>query len=202
MPTPHYVVFYNGTEAQPERLIAKLSDSYTVKEGTEPPCLEMTATILNVNLGYNMDLMERCRTLHEYAQFVAAVRRYRKTEDDLTAALRLAIDECIEHDILAEFLRKNRAEVVDMLLYEYNEEEFIASEKELSYEEGKAEGKTEGKAEGILEFLRELGEVPEGLEKTILGQKNLELLKCWLKLSARVSSIEEFESQMKEFGHL
>ena len=80
--------------------------------------------------------------------------------------------------------------------------EFIASEKELSYEEGKAEGKTEGKAEGILEFLRELGEVPEGLEKTILGQKNLELLKCWLKLSARVSSIEEFESQMKEFGHL
>ena len=154
----------------------------------------MTATILNVNLGYNVELMERCRILHEYAQFVAAVRRYRKTEEDLTGAVNLAIGECIRKGILAEFLRKNRAEVVDMLLYEYNEEEFIASEKELSYEEGKAKGK----AEAVLDFLKDLGEVPDGLRDAILGENNLELLKSWLKLSARVSSVEEFENQMNE----
>ena len=40
MPAPHYVVFYNGAEDQPEREIVKLSDSYTFQDGGEPPCLE------------------------------------------------------------------------------------------------------------------------------------------------------------------
>lgn len=202
VPTPHYVVFYNGMEEQPEKQIAKLSDSYTVKDGGEQPCLEMTATILNVNLGYNWSLMERCRTLHEYAQFVATVRRYREREEELSTAIHLAIDECIQNDILAEFLRKNRAEVVDMLLYEYNEEEFIASEKELSYADGEAKGEAKGEARGrseaVLELLEELGEVPDALSCEILNQKNLDVLKRWLKLSARAASVEEFQRQMNE----
>ena len=194
VPTPHYVVFYNGTEEQPERQIVKLSDSYTVKDGGEPPCLEMTATIFNVNLGYNRELMERCQTLYEYAQFVAVVRRKRERENDLTTAIHQAIDECIRRDILAEFLRKHRAEVVDMLLYEYDEEEFIASEKELSY----AEGKAEGKAESILELLEDLGAIPDELRTRILKQDNQDILKRWHKLSAKAVSIEEFERQMNE----
>ena len=139
IPTPYYVVFYNGTQDQPDRQVMKLSDSYTVK-GEEPACLEMTALVLNVNLGHNRELMEKCRKLQEYAQFVAAVRRYHEKEEDLTKAINQAIDECIQNNILAEFLIKNRAEVVDMLWYEYDEEEHIASEKELSYSEGKTEG--------------------------------------------------------------
>ena len=139
IPTPYYVVFYNGTKDQPDRQVMRLSDSYTVK-GEEPPCLEMTALVLNVNLGHNRELMEKCRKLQEYAQFVAAVRRYHEKDADLTTAINHAIDECIQNNILAEFLVKNRAEVVDMLWYEYDEEEHIASEKELSYSEGKTEG--------------------------------------------------------------
>ena len=146
IPTPYYVVFYNGTQDQPDRQVMKLSDSYTVK-GEEPPCLEMTALVLNVNLGHNQELMEKCRKLQEYAQFVAAVRRYREKDADLTTAINHAIDECIQNNILAEFLMKNRAEVMDMLWYEYDEEEHIASEKEISYAEGEAAGKAEGKAE-------------------------------------------------------
>ena len=198
VPTPHYVIFYNGMEEQPEKQIAKLSDSYTVKDGGEQPCLEMTATILNVNLGYNWSLMERCRALHEYAQFVATVRRYREREEELSTAIHLAIDECIQNDILAEFLRKNRAEVVDMLLYEYNEEEFIASEKELSYADGEAKGEARGRSEAVLELLEELGEVPDALSCEILNQKNLDVLKRWLKLSVRAASVEEFQRQMNE----
>ena len=103
IPTPYYVVFYNGTQDQPDRQVMKLSDSYTVK-GEEPPCLEMTALVLNVNLGHNRELMEKCRKLQEYAQFVAAVRRYREKDADLTTAINHAIDECIQNNILAEFL--------------------------------------------------------------------------------------------------
>ncbi len=206
MPAPHYVVFYNGAEDQPEREIVKLSDSYTFQDGGEPPCLEMSATILNVNLGYNRELMERCQTLYEYAQLVSSVRKYWEREKDLTRAIDHAIEECIRNNILAEFLRKNRAEVVDMLLYEYDEEEFIASEKELSFAEGEAKGRAEGRAEGkiearresILENLEDLGEVPDVLRNTILEQGDLDTLKRWNKLASKAVSIEAFEKQMNE----
>ena len=194
--TPYYVVFYNGTQDQPDRQIMKLSDSYTVK-GEEPPCLEMTALVLNVNLGHNQELMEKCRKLQEYAQFVAAVRRYREKDADLTTAINHAIDECIQNNILAEFLMKNRAEVMDMLWYEYNEEEHIASEKEISFAEGETAGKIRGKAEDILELLEDLGEIPQELQETVLEQQDLEILKAWHKLAAKVETIGEFESKMK-----
>ena len=38
IPTPYYVVFYNGTQDQPDRQVMKLSDSYTVK-GEEQMCI-------------------------------------------------------------------------------------------------------------------------------------------------------------------
>ena len=198
VPAPHYVVFYNGAEDQPEREVVKLSDSYTVQDGGEPPCLEMSATILNVNLGYNRELMKRCQTLYEYAQLVSAVRKHWERDKDLTRALDQAIEECIRNNILAEFLRKNRAEVVDMLLYEYDEEEFIASEKELSFAEGEAKGKIEARRESILENLEDLGEVPDVLRNTILEQGDLDTLKRWNKLASKAVSIEAFEKQMNE----
>ena len=194
--TPYYVVFYNGTKDQPDRQLMRLSDSYTVK-GEEPPCLEMTALVLNVNLGHNRELMEKCRKLQEYAQFVAAVRRYHEKDADLTTAINHAIDECIQNNILAEFLIKNRAEVMDMLWYEYNEEEHIASEKEISFAEGETAGKIRGKAEDILELLEDLGEIPQELQETVLEQQDLEILKAWHKLAAKVETIGEFESKMK-----
>ena len=192
IPTPHYVVFYNGTQDQPDKQVLKLSDSYTVKS-EEPPCLEMTATVLNVNLGHNQELMERSRTLYDYARFVATVREHMEVESDLTKAIDLAIEDCIRNDILAEFLTKNRAEVAEMLWYEYDEEEHIASEKEISFEEGK----TRGKAEDILELLEELGEVTQELWETVLEQQDLDILTAWLKLAARADTIEHFEASIK-----
>ena len=193
IPTPHYVVFYNGTQDQPDKQVLRLSDSYTVKS-EEPPCLEMTATVLNVNLGHNRELMERSRTLYDYARFVATVREHMEVESDLTKAIDLAIEDCIRNDILAEFLTKNRAEVADMLWYEYDEEEHIASEKEISYAEGETAGKIKGKAEDILELLEELGEVPQELRETVLGQQDLEVLAKWLKIAAKAETLKDFET--------
>ena len=200
IPTPYYVVFYNGTQDQPDRQIMKLSDSYTVK-GEEPPCLEMTALVLNVNLGHNQELMEKCRKLQEYAQFVAAVRRYREKDADLTTAINHAIDECIQNNILAEFLMKNRAEVMDMLWYEYDEEEHIASEKEISYAEGEAAGKAEGKAEerqlAILELLEDLGAISQELKDSIMYQHDLDVLRRWHKFAAKADTLKDFEAEIK-----
>ena len=51
-----------------------------------------------------------------------------------------AVDYCITHNILADILRANKAEVTNMCLEEYDEAFHIASEKEISFEEGRLEG--------------------------------------------------------------
>ena len=55
-------------------------------------------------------------------------------------AVEKAIDECIKNGILAEFLRKNRAEVLRVSIFEYDEEEHMRQEREESRQEGFEEG--------------------------------------------------------------
>ena len=59
--------------------------------------------------------------------------------------------------------------------------------------EGKVEGVTEGMAEAILDLLKDVGTVPIKLQEQIYLQKNMEILRNWHKLAARVKTIEEFE---------
>ncbi len=62
--------------------------------------------------------------------------------------------------------------------------------------DGIAEGIIKGKAEDILELLEDYGSVPEQLAEEISSQQNVEVLKKWLKLAAKVTSIEEFTEKM------
>lgn len=64
--------------------------------------------------------------------------------------------------------------------------------------EAKAEGKAEGKAEDVLELLEGLGSVPEDLREVIMQEKNLDVLKKWLRLAAKSVSVEEFRNGMEE----
>lgn len=74
LPTPQCVVFYNGEAEAPEEQILKLSDAFENKERQAD--VELTVRMLNINHGHNKALMEKCRTLSEYAQFVAVSRQY------------------------------------------------------------------------------------------------------------------------------
>ena len=122
MPTPKFVVFYNGTGMAEDRKILRLTDSFT--KNKEKSCMELEAIVLNINYGKNKKLMESCRSLMEYSYFVQKVKDYsQKHERDI--AIELAVDECIKENILKEILIKNRSEVVDMLLTEYDEEKRI-----------------------------------------------------------------------------
>ena len=51
-------------------------------------------------------------------------------------AVEKAVDECIKNGILAEFLRKNRAQVLRVSIFEYDEEEHMRQEREESRQEG------------------------------------------------------------------
>ena len=86
-------------------------------------------------------------------------------------AVEKAVTECIRENILADFLKKQRAEVIAMSILEYNEEEEIkkirASERRGGYDDGwnagriegeavgKKAGRIEGKKEALLEILEE-----------------------------------------------
>ena len=109
IPAPHFIVFYNGMEKQPEREVLKLSDLYNVEE--DDPMLELKVELLNINEGNNDTLKESCQTLKEYMQYVNCVRDYIHVKKmTLNVAVETAVTECIRNGILAEFLRENRAE--------------------------------------------------------------------------------------------
>ena len=59
--------------------------------------------------------------------------------------------------------------------------------------QGKIEGRIEGKIASIMELLEEHGTVPDGLRTCIQKEKDMEVLKLYLKKASRVQSIEEFE---------
>lgn len=142
IPAPRFVVFYNGLDVQPEKQVLRLSDLYMPKENE--PMLELQVLVLNINEGYNAWLKKKCRTLHEYMQYVDKVRYYRNIlKFPLEQAVEIAIDECIKEGILSEFLSRNRAEAIMFSIYEHNEErewqKLRESEREYGIEIGREE---------------------------------------------------------------
>ncbi len=139
---------YSGmTTEEKDRKILRLSDLYTVR--MKETQLELTAVLLNINRNHNRELMEACRDLKDYAEYVDRVRKYAR-ELPLSEAVERAITECIQEGVLKEFLEKNRAEVKKMSIYEYDQEKHIRMERQDAWEDGMQEGRREGIKEGEL----------------------------------------------------
>ena len=94
----------------------------------------------NINAGHNPELMGRCETLHGYSVLIDKIRCNQDSGMNLEDAIAKATDDCIREGFLREYLLKNKGEVRDMILTEYNEE---LREKTLK-EEGREEGREEG----------------------------------------------------------
>lgn len=144
IPTPHYIVFYNGLERKEEEFAQKLSDSF---EDDKEGCIELIVRTININYGHNKKLMEKCRPLADYAYFVDEVRKNLETME-LREAVEKAVDICIEKDILKDFLLEQKAEVIAMSIYEYNEEYVKKTLFEDGYDLGKADGEASGGIRG------------------------------------------------------
>ena len=119
LPSPTFVVFYNGKQKMDEEGELRLSDAFVKKQ--EIPNLEVIVKVKNINMGNSRELFEKCRPMRDYMIFVDKVRRYSR-EQPLEDAVERTIRECMEEDVMADFLKRNRAEVVKMCLYEYDEE--------------------------------------------------------------------------------
>ena len=132
LPSPTFVVFYNGKQKMDEESELRLSDAFVKKQ--ENPNLEVIVKVKNINMGNSQELFEKCRPMRDYMIFVDKVRRYSQ-EQTLEDAVEQTIRECMEEDVMADFLKRNRAEVVKMCLYEYDEEK----QREFDREEGREE---------------------------------------------------------------
>ncbi len=148
LPTPQCIVFYNGTKEMPEEQTLRLSDAFENKKVRAD--VELTVRMLNINYGHNKRLMEKCRVLEEYSRLVAVTREYMLAEKDMQTALNKAMDSCIERGILKEFLLKNRAEVLGMLLEEFDAEKYERTIRGEGREEGREEGEVKVNRLGIL----------------------------------------------------
>ena len=98
--------------------------------------------------------------------------------DRLRIAISEAVDYCIAHDILGDFLKKHRSEVIAVTLYEYSEEEHrrIQERDKAELKEQLAEAKTN---------LRQSNAKLQQSE-TKLAQSNAELQQSKDKLSQAI----------------
>ena len=156
LPTPRFVVFFFGEADRPEREVLSFSDLCEAGPGD----VQVTATVLNCNEGHNVAIMSACEALSGYAHLLFLGR---KNRDDrglgLEKAVRVAVDECIEEGVLADYLIEHRAEVEDMLFTIQDEERAMRVHEEAiareARERGLAQGLEEGRARGLEQGLEQ-----------------------------------------------
>ncbi|MDR2577311.1 MAG: Rpn family recombination-promoting nuclease/putative transposase [Chitinispirillales bacterium] len=143
IPRPEFIVLYNGVEDMPEDMrVLKLSDMFIEHEGENRIDLELTVRVYNINKGRNIEMAKRSPTLDGYETFIAKIREYEKAMCPEEAMAR-AIEYCIEHNILKNFLDTHKKEVFNMLTREWNLDIAVKVAKEEGREEGMERGRME-----------------------------------------------------------
>ena len=148
IPTPEFYVFYNGEEDYPEKSTLRFSDAFMTLP--EKPALELVVSVTNINYNKGSKILHTCKLLKEYTLFVEAVRRHTKLDSE--NGFKNAIKECIQNDILREYLQRKSREVMNMLIAEYDYDIDIAvqrkEEREIALQEGIEQGEVKGFSEG------------------------------------------------------
>ena len=189
LPHPEFYLLYNGLDPFPDKMLIKLSESFEDLPETTNPCLELVVKAFNINVGYNEQLLKKNRDIGDYARFVAIVRKKqvgRKNKKELQEAVMLAIQECIDNNILREFLKLYREEVMSSILF--------ISQRELNQirREEEREKKEEAKKK-LEEERKKLEEVKKSLEE---AKKKLE--EEQKKQKEAKKSLEEEKKKLEE----
>lgn len=169
IPKPEIYTFYNGKEKWEKEKILKLSDAFIMKDPN--PAVELKVKVININPDQNHEVLDRCKVLKEYSIFMDTIRKYQESGDE--EPYRKAIEECIEENVLADYLRKKGSEVVNMLMSEYNYEDDIAEQREEAYEEGKKLGILAGEIMGTIRTCKEFHISTEEIIKKLMDNFSL-----------------------------
>ena len=177
IPTPQFIVIYNGSRQTADVEKLKLSDAFEVPKNDGE--FEWTATLVNINKGHNESLLAKCKPLNDYAAYIerikANVEKGLSKEEAVDEAMRFAI----KNNMLNGFFQNQKMEVLNMSLTEFDQEEYDRNRyeegREAGLQEGKQvglqEGKVAGKLEGFIETAKKLLQInmPVALITDITG---------------------------------
>ncbi|GHV27752.1 hypothetical protein AGMMS4952_09970 [Spirochaetia bacterium] len=166
IPRPELIVLYNGPDVRWDTRKLKLSDAFEDASAWGIDCpalpLELTVTVYNINPGHNEAILRKSETLYGYSAFIGMIRTFDEELKDLAAAIKKAVEQCMERDILKDFLALHSSEVINMLFAEWKDEEAL----EYRYREGRNEGKNED-VKNLLAYGMTAGQISEALKLPI-----------------------------------
>ena len=132
IPVPYFVTFYNGREKwnDDELTLAKMFE-----RNVENPKVNLKVDVIDIN--GDAEILNKCTSLRGYMTFVEKVRHKTDVEKlDVKEAVTEAMDECIDEDILVDFFEEHREEVVEVSIYDYDEEKVRKTLADEAREEG------------------------------------------------------------------
>jgi predicted transposase YdaD len=115
--------------------------------------------VYNIKDGRNANIVKYCATLREYGIFTDMIRENRKTMP-LEEAIRKAVADSIDRNVLKTFLLKHKQEIETMLLTDWDWNVALDVSKEEGFEMGWDKGMEKGEvvaAEKIARAMKEEG---------------------------------------------
>ena len=145
IPTPQFIVIYNGSKETADIENLKLSDAFEIPQNNGE--FEWTATLVNINKGHKEPLLAKCKPLNDYATYIEKIKENIKQGMNKKEAVDEAMEYAIKNNMLNGFFQNQKLEVMNMSLTEFNQEEYDRNR----YDEGKEAGIREGKETGMLQ---------------------------------------------------
>jgi hypothetical protein len=193
LPRPEFIIVYNGSKSCPDEQTLRLSDCFMKAEDlgvefAEPAPLELTAKMYNINSGHNTEKLRQSKLVAEYSAFTARVREQQEeaaqgrrirdlSKGEQQQAMAKAVDWCIEHTILKDFLTRHREEVIMMIYQEWDMDTAL----EVEHEEGRDEGRDEKGHQDALNALSEGLPIPTISRITGLDTQTITQLAATIK---------------------
>jgi len=184
IPTPEFIVLYNGEKPFPSEETLKLSDAYLGKDISLERfgSLDLTVRVVNINPGSNDGLLQKSGTLRDYSAFIEQIRHNKRSGLIPSDAIKEAIKWGVSQGLLGEYLTEHGAEVTSMLYTEFN----IDIAKEVWQEEAREDGYEEARKEFEAE----------------LEAKNTELATKDNELAESKSELAESKSELAKLKEL
>lgn len=158
---------------------------------------ELVCEAININPNMNNELKTDSYVLKGYCIFVEKVRKYVET-GTLDEALKRAISECIDEDVLSEFFIEYGDEVRKVTVLDFTFEKRLELADYNGEKRGIEIGEKRGTVNSILTLLGTIGEVPNDVCDKLLSEDDNAKLMSWLKLAAKADSVEEFMKELEK----
>ena len=183
IPSPQFIVFYNGDTEQADVVEYKLSDAFIeageVTNLTEIPhrggqnqsdCkvaakFEWTATVININKNHNESLSKKCEPLYHYIEFVNQVKENLSKGMSRDDAVNEAVDFAIRGKFLEGFFKEKRMKILDDIYTEFDQESYDETLRNDGRIEGIQIGARENAIANAKNFLQETDLMPEKIAR-------------------------------------